>query len=369
MRKCPDHCRVPVSGLIALLLFLSIGDLFCQNPIPEFGSMRGTLFTHTILDKSDTLSSDIIIELRDEIGIPLWFSRDLFLTVCLTGVCQMVSVRIYWTGAATYLGLQTPENEPMTKTDHSKFKPEDYEKLDRILLDSLSVLKRYKIEELTIATENKNKDLIDGHSGATEPSLSGYVVKDAVYTTFTLWHSVYGCTIEKIRSILEERTNENYLKLIFEYKKPIYLLWAIDFIRNHPRYHQSFYPDIMSFINSEDINISKCALGYFTPSLLSDAGLQNELAKVMQEGSLQRKFEILCKFSTLRQVNNDIIVDLLGQYENQKLSTTMLGYVCEMIRAENLEDIRIQTKIQNISKDENQYVRNITQRTLLKTKN
>lgn len=45
----------------------------------------------------------------------------------------------------------------------------------------------------------------------------------------------------------------------------------------------------------------------------------------------------------------------------------MLGYICEMIRAENLEDIRIQTKIRNISKDENQYVRNITQRTLLKT--
>jgi hypothetical protein len=175
--------------------------------------------------------------------------------------------------------------------------------------------------------------------------------------------------MERIRSILEQRADEKYLRLVFERKNPLYILWAINFIREHPRYHQAFYPEIMSYINSEDVNISKCALSYFTPAILSDAGLQNELARVMDEAYLQRKFEIIWKFSTLQSVNNDIIVNLLGQYESQKLSTTMLGYVCEMISPDNLLDIRIQTKLQYISKDENQYVKNITQRTLLKAKN
>jgi len=283
----------------------------------------------------------------------------------------MVEVRVYWTGAATYLGFQIPDNQPMTKTDHSKFKEEDYEKLHLILSDSLSVLKRYKMEELTVETGNvsKNKNLIDGHSGATEPSLAGYVVKDAVYTTFTIWHSVYGYNLERIRSIIDQRTDESYLQTVFEQKKPLYIWWAINFIKKHPVYHQAFYPEIMSYINSDDNDLSKCALSYFTPVILSDARLQNELARIMEAAPLQRKFEIIWKFSTLQQVNNDIIVDLLGQYEDQKISTTMLGYVCEMIRAENLEDLRIQTKIQNISKDENQYVRNITMRTLSKAKN
>jgi hypothetical protein len=371
MRKNSCHLKVIVPRLLGLLLFLLAENLFGQNTIPEFNSMKGTLFTHSILDKTDTLSSRIITELRDEKGIPLWFSRDLFLAVCLTGVCQMVQVRVYWTGAATYLGFQTPENQPMTKTDHSKFRKEDYEKLHLILSDSLSVLKNYKIEELTVEPEkvSASKKLIDGHSGATEPSLAGYVVKDAVYTSFTIWHSVYGYTLEKIRSIIDRRTDESYLKTVFEQKNPLYIWWAINYIKKHPQYHQAFYLEIMSYINSEDNNLSKCALDYFTPAILTDAGLQNELAKVMDASSLQRKFEILWKFSTLKLVNNDIIVDLLGQYEDQKLSTTMLGYVCEMIRPENLEDIRIQTKIQNISKDENQYVRNITLRTLSKTKN
>lgn len=316
MRKNSGHHKVTERGLLMFLLFLSVENIFCQNPDMDFSSMKGVLFTRTIIDKSDTLSSNVITELRDEMGMPMWFSRDLFLTVCHTGVCQMVQAKVYWTGAATYLGLQTPEKEPMTKTDHSKFKPEDYEKLDRILSDSTSVLKRFKIEELTVATENKNKNLLDGHSGATEPSLSGYVVKDVVYTSFTLWYAVYGYTIEKIRSILEERTDENYLQLVFDRKKPLYILWAIDFIRKHQQYHRAFYPEIMSYINTYDINLSKCPLGYFTPDLLSDAVVQNELAKVMEEASLHRKFEILWKFSTLRQVNNNIIVDLLGQYEN-----------------------------------------------------
>jgi hypothetical protein len=371
MRKNSGRHNIIITCLLTFLLSLSVENLFSQNHFPEFNSMKGTLFTHVISDKTDTLSSNIITELRAENGIPLWFSRDLFLTVCLTGVCQMVEVSVYWTGAATYLGFKTPEGQPMTKTDHSKFKKEDFEKLHLILSDSLSVLKRYKIEELTVETENAGKDkkLIDGHSGATEPSLAGYVIKDAVYTTFTLWHSVYGYSMEKIGSILDQRADEKYLHLVFEQKNPIYILWAINFIREHPQYHQTFYPEILSRINSEDANLSKCALSYFTPAILTDEKIQNELARVMDEAPLQRQFEIIWKFSTLQSVNSDIIVDLLGQYESQKLSTTMLGYVCEMISVDNLLDSRVQTKLQYISKDENQYVKNITQRTLSKSKN
>jgi hypothetical protein len=371
MRMHSDHKRVPVSVLIMLLLFLTGENLFCQNLKSDFGEMKGTLFTHTIIDKSDSLSSDIITELRDEKGLPLWFSRDFNLTVCLSGLCQMVRVKIYWTGAATYLGFQIPPNDPMTKTDHSKFTKDDYEKLDGILSDSTSLLKRFKIEELIIETENKNKskNLIDAHSGATEPSLAGYVVKDAVFTCYTLWHAVYGFSMERIMSSLEQRADEDYLRLVFKNKKPQFILWAIDFIRKHPGYHQTFYPVILSYINSDDINLSRCALAYFTPVLLENAGLQNELITIMEKASLQTKFEILYKFSTLQKVNNEIIVNLLGQYEYQKLSTTMLGNICEMITAENLEDVRIRKMIRNISEDENQYVRNISQRTLQKIKN
>ena len=369
MKKNPGRNRVFVSGLHTVLLFLSVESLFSQNLNVDFGGMKGTLFTHTIIDKSDSLSSKEITELRDEMGMPLWFSRDFSLTVCLSGLCRMVHVRIYWTGAATYLGLQTPEDDQLTKTDHSKFTPEDLERLDRILSDSLSILKRLKIEDLTVETENKNKDLIDGHSGATESSLLGYVVKDAVYTCYTLWQTVYGSARKEIQSILEQRTNKDYLRLVFERKNPQYILWAIDFISKHPQYHQAFYPEIISLVKSKDINLSKYALHYLTPVLLSDAGLQKELAKVMEEASVQRKFEIIWKFLALQHVNNDIILNLLGQYEEQKLSTTLLWYVCEMIRPENMKDSRIVSKIENISKDDNLYVRNITQKILSATKN
>jgi hypothetical protein len=180
-------------------------------------------------------------------GMPLWFSRDFFMNVCLDGLCRMVQVRIYWTGAATYLGLKSPENDPLTKADHSKFRPEDYKKLDQILLDSVSILRSLRIEDLTIKPEIKSKDLIDGHSGATEPSISGYVVKDAVYTCYTLWHTVYGPTWERIKSILEQRTDMNDLRLVFKHDNNQCILWAIDFIKKHPQYHEPFHSEIMTY--------------------------------------------------------------------------------------------------------------------------
>lgn len=44
--------------------------------------------------------------------------------------------------------FQVPEQEPLTKSDHTPFEPEDYEKLEGILRDTASILKDLKQEEL-----------------------------------------------------------------------------------------------------------------------------------------------------------------------------------------------------------------------------
>jgi hypothetical protein len=121
----------------------------------------------SINDKTDSLSAQEIVELRDSEGIPIWFYCDIFKTVCLTKECRMVRLRIYWNGAGNYAGMQIPKNEPLTKSEHSEFKPEDYKKLDRILSDSLSILKGLKLKDLIIENEDKNKSQVDALSGAT----------------------------------------------------------------------------------------------------------------------------------------------------------------------------------------------------------
>lgn len=355
-----------ISVLLPSMLVLSSMNMLAQKPETRFLEMKGTLFTHKINDK-DSLSEDKIIELRNEKGIVVWFSRDIYKEVCLKGLCRMIHLKIYWTGTGNYLGLKL--FEPLTKTDHVEFKPEDYEKLDRILSDSLSILKGLKIEDLTVETGDLNKDRVDATSGATNPTILEYVVKDAVYTCYTLWYTVYGSTREKIRSILEKRVDKDYLRLIFEQKDPQYLLWAIDLIDRHAEYHQFFYHSIIEQIKTDDPKLSQKASHYFTPSRLSDASIQKELAIMIGDILLYNQYEIIRIFSTLQQVNNDAILILLEQFENKKINAGMLGTVCKMIGPENMVDSRIVKKLERISEDKNLYVRDMAQKLLSGTKN
>lgn len=364
----PDHywqkemCRNLISVKIIIVFLFCFGNLYSQSDISAIKTLKGTIHKYTISDNSDTLSSGEIIELRASNGLPLWFSREFYQVVCLTGLCRMVHYKIYWKGSGTYLGLEVYEKEPLTKSDHTEFKKEDYSKLDRILGDSISVFKKLKPEDLIIPSKDSIKNPVDGHSGATEPSISAYVVKDAVYTCYTLWHTVYGSTFQKLKSILDQRTNSAYLQLVFNQNDPDYVLWGINFVKNHKDYHTEFFQRISGFIKSENINISKAALKYFTPSILSDISVQKELASM--EVSVERKFDIIWLLSTLPDVGNETILYLLGQFEGDQLSSTMLGYVYKMISTEKLKDARILVKLKTFADDDNMYVRNITKQVL-----
>jgi hypothetical protein len=68
--------------------------------------------------------------------------------------------------------------------------------------------------------------------------------------------------------------------------------------------------------------------------------------------------------STLPDVGNETILNLLGQFEGDQLSSTMLGYVYKMISTEKLKDARILVKLKTFADDDNMYVRNITKQVL-----
>ena len=359
-----SHKRL-TTGILSIFLFLSVSESFSQTVLKDFQGMKGTFFTHKIRGDADSLSSLEITELRDNKGVPVWFSRDFFKMVCLTGECRMIRIKIYWTGAATYLGIQISENNPLTKNDHTKFSLDDYKKLDLVLSDSLSILKGLAMDDLTFKTKKDNRDNeVDGYTSATPLVLSYYVVKDAVYTCYTLWHTVYGNTLKEIRAALDQRVNNKYLSLIFEKKDPGYICWGIGFIKRNPLYHDAFYRKILEQVKSPDIAVSTKAIQYFTHGNLLDARIQAELVSLVGEVSSQNKFEIFRSFSTVSKTSNEAILVMLKQYENKRISVGFLKYVCNLIRTANLKDKRIINKLKNLLKDESLYVRNLIEKLL-----
>lgn len=330
--------------------------------------MKGNLHQHPFIDHADSLSAQQIFELRDEKGLPLWFCRDIFKNVCLTSECRMVHLWLFWNSTGDYLGHQIHEKDTITKTDHTPFISSDYQKLNRILSDPGSILKDLKQEDLIIKPAPEEKKL-DGHSGATQPSLKEYLIKDAAYTCYTLWHTVYGNTQKEIKKLLEMRADSVYLQLLFEQKSPEQLIWAVDFIRTHPQYHSAFFRQIIKQIGSKNDILSQRALNYLSKEQLTEHAIQKELVPIFEEVNYQRKFELLWKLSAAQHTDDDVILSFLTSFEEQKINASMLGYVYKLVREENQKNPLILEKLRTFLKHENLYVRNITKKVLSDTKN
>jgi len=352
-------------GLLFLHQVMLSQEALSQPMTNEFEKMQGSRIRFTVEDPLDSLSSKEITELRDENGLPLWFSRNFHKVVCLTGECRMVHMRIYWDGAGNYLGFVPDEKEPLTKTDHHDFTPEDYRKLHTILADSISVLKTLKQEELIVMPEKKDQNLkVDAITGATRQYLQDYLVRNAAYTCYTLWHTVYGPTRNQLLVRLDARLNPEFLGKIFGLNNPSLQCWAIRKVGANPEYEAAFTQNILSLVQSGNDDLARTALNYFTTNRLSDPDIQQQMAASVGLALSQIRFEIVWKLKSLPLISDASLVILLDLYLGHKIYAGLLGYICEMIQPRQLKNPEINHRLKKLSKDKNQYVKNLADKLL-----
>ncbi|GGG74536.1 hypothetical protein GCM10007415_02550 [Parapedobacter pyrenivorans] len=161
-------------------------------------------FEYTIKDDYGQPMS--VVALTGDSGTRYWYRR-IFTPVCLTGECRPVDIGIYWHFTGKYVGIEV-YGEPLTKTDHSEFAPLDYARLENILQNEWSDLREYTAEELVEPSGNVSEEL-DGVSGATKQAVSEAAVKDAVYTTHTIWHLIHVGEPEQLSLLALGKTAEN----------------------------------------------------------------------------------------------------------------------------------------------------------------
>lgn len=348
-------------------LFAGFSDTFPDRPQTGFWAMEGTLVTHHFKEKTDSLSGPELFELQDENGLPLWFGRHIFKDVCISGECKMIRLWLFWDGAGNYLGMQVPEQEPLTKSDHTEFEPEDYEKLNNILRDTASILKTLKQEDLIMVPDSIDPYEVDGYTAATQPTLAEVVVKDAVYSCHTLWHTVYGPVQTEIFKVLENRLSNDFLENIFQSKKPEFISWAIESIEEQPEYHTGFYREIMTYISSENPALAIQALAYFRPELLADTTIQLQLVQVMADENtdMSIKYEILWKFIGFGSIHDQAVLNLLKLFTEQKIGVGAYNLILRLVTPDHvINNEQIDRILNQLSKDENGYVRNLTKRKL-----
>ncbi len=362
-----SNTRYIIQGIIAGLIVLSAGfsDKPPEKPQTGYWAMNGNLVTHYFADTTDTLSGPEIYELQDDNGLPIWFGRHIFKDVCMSGECKMIRLWLFWDGAGNFLGIQLHETEPLTKSDHTEFDSTDYKKLEAILGDSASVLKELNPEDLIIVPDSINPYQayeVDGYTAATQPAIAGAVVKDAVYTCHTLWHTVYGPAQNAIQKINHDRLNENYLSLWFNSPNPSYNSWALLIVKGFQEFHISFSLNILNCIKSENEALAKQALDYFQSSHLQEIVLQKKMAELIPDVSTREKYDILWKLTALKAIDEEVVLKLLHFFEEEKLDVGSLNLIFRMISAEHLQNKKIKQHIDTLSTHENNYIRNLTRK-------
>lgn len=362
------YVKIKYFLLIVVMSGISLSVVQPERPKTGLWAMKGTLVTHQFREKTDSLSGPELFELRNEEGIPIWFGRHIFKDVCISGVCKMIRLWLFWDGAGNYLGMHIPDEEPLTKSDHTEFEPADYEKLEAILRDTSSILKNLKQEDLIIVPDTINPYKayeVDGYTAATQPALAEVVVKDAVYSCHTLWHTVYGPVQDTIHQILCNRVNEEFLKKMLASQKAKYIYWAIEALEKHPEYHQIFYPEVLDYISSDTVVLANKALSYFQPQLLADTAIQIQLVNIMADTDMSIKYEILWKLIGNGQITDNAVLNLLRMFNDQKIGVGAYNLILKLITAEHLnKNEQIARLIHTLTEDENGYIRNLTTRML-----
>src|SRR5690606_30010984 len=317
--------------IIWILTYASLSQVKSQS---DFWTMDGTIIKHDYYHFSDSLSEPIIYELQGEDGLPVWFGRKVYKDVCETGECKMINIWLFWDGTGNYSGFQIEDKEPLTKTDHDIFQENDYQRLHQLLADTNSVLKFLSQEDLTIGPFEDGT--VDAYTSATQPSLAQVVVKDAVYTCYTLWHLVYGEIRQHILSILDARINSEYLQKMLLSKKPEHSIWAIHSIMRNPVYHKYFNLQIINLIRLENASVVNAAIQYTESLLQLDSIEQVELLHTMVDVNLNTKHRVLRLFLQLQSVDDVIITSILDQVLNESLYIYEYNSIIRLIKPHHL---------------------------------
>ena len=132
--------------------------------------------------------------------IPVGYESTLNMPVCDDKLCANVVLKMNWDLAGNYVSFDTIQGKPLTKFDHKRFTDADYKKLNQILKDRNSILRALDKNDLVDKSIQVKATTVDAVTGATPSTVKNAVVEGAVYSSYTLWHFVFGSIGDSIRA-------------------------------------------------------------------------------------------------------------------------------------------------------------------------
>lgn len=186
---------------------------------------HGVMLTHPGYNEAKPMPCSLM-QVNDARGTLQEYYLDVNSVTCGDGVCDIVTVRLYWDTLGHYRRYRLPEGAALTKQGHEVFSAADHAKLDALLADPYLSLKHVSIDQV-VAPDKAIED-VDGITGATPLAHLDSVVPGAVYTTFTLWHWTNGPAGKTIRTLTEQGCSREQLVHYLNHGTEAFFIFAAE---------------------------------------------------------------------------------------------------------------------------------------------
>ena len=310
------------------------------------------------VDMNDSIpENNLLYKLSSENGIPVSFYREIFTSVCFDNKCRPLSINLYWNITGRYLGFELLEGEFLSKTDHEPFSVEEYEKLNQILATEDSPLAHIEYSQLTVEPDSHGFGDIDAISSATPQNLTPYVIKGAAYTTFKLWHFIYGPTKKEVQKLTIKEISPELIVKILESPDQFDKIWALEHIDGYVVLTPELKFKIFELINGNVYALVDKALNSINKSELNSAPVQDLLVEALLRQNYNLQILVIDKIEGCVSLNDSSkmkLIDNLGDFNGQ-----VFKQVLEVLE-ENKLTIKMYYKIAELLQSENRFIsRNI----------
>ncbi|QDK77873.1 hypothetical protein EXU85_04420 [Spirosoma sp. KCTC 42546] len=319
---------------LLILAYTSVGQ------IRYFRTPASTLKPDTKLAfmavSEDSIANDTLFQIRSKEGYPMAYFRKIRTSVCFDNKCRLLKVNLYWTSTGRYLGFDLPKGEFLSKAEHKPFTPAEYERMSDLLADPLSPLATLSYAELAPHVKLPDKgNEVDGVSSATAKNVLEYVVEGAAYTTYKMWHVVYGSTQADVTRLTEKSLSPDFILTILESPDLTDKIWALNHIRGFVPLTPALQNSLLGFISPTDYNLAERAIQAFGAGDLQSNAIQQALFTKFNKSGYALKKLIVGKFKeapvldeqvkktfaeSLTSLNSELISNVLDLFRKHKVT-------------------------------------------------
>lgn len=246
----------------------------------------------------DSIASDTIFQVFSTDGYPLHYYKKITTSVCFDNKCRLLKCTLYWNITGRYLGFGLEKGEYLSKARHKPFKKAEYVRLNAILADPSSPLSSLSYGELAPRPKPANgKPEVDAVTSATARYILDDVVPGAAYTTYKMWHVVYGPSQDEVQKLTEQLLSPDLILKILDSPDPGDKTWALNHIRGYVGPTPRLRERLFALIGNGRYNLAERVIHALDTTELRSDTVQTMLVGKLAEGSYSIKKLIIAKLA------------------------------------------------------------------------